>query len=425
MSEVTKNKLSKFQYKPVSNDQSKNATINEEGAASDSGVIPSKEDDDKTAVTPMNRLTWKDFMEPTGAAEEDTQISPNERIMWDIKPGNLYDNALSPMMARKGRKRARSSSPISSPAHDDPKTPAVNIKKLAKALKSPHADPTLELWDRYSLNKTDTHTTPVGLANPALAQLMISSSPRPSKESLGSPGARNLRRAVSSGLNGPKRRKIEMTRACSTGSNSQREMEAASKSSLVTHLLDSVNSSIQEVSPEPPMARSPSPKKRARSPVKESTPCRRAAARGKRADSFSDYDDDFDDDTFMELEASMTAPPPIQSAVRPNKTEPDDTSDKAQTKHEASTGDEFGDLDDDIFNAEELRNARQQASADTLRPPSAKKPAPGTNPKSGGGSDDFEDEFGDLDDEGIDFDAVELAATQSLERAKNSTQTVR
>jgi DNA replication ATP-dependent helicase Dna2 len=424
VSEVTKNKLNKFQYKPVSNDQSKDATINEEAPASDSGVIPSKEDDDKTAVTPMNRLTWKDFMEPTGAAEEDTHISPNERIMWDSKPGNLYDNALSPMMARKSRKRARSSSPISSPAHDDIKTPAVNVKKLAKALKSPHADPTLELWDRYSLNKSDTHTTPVGLANPALAQLMISSSPRPSKESLGSPRPRNLRRAVSSGLNGPKRRKIEMTRACSTGSNSQREMEAASKSSLVTHLLDSVNSSIQEASPEPPMARSPSPKKRVRSPVKESTPCR-AAAEEKAPDSFSDYDDDFDDDTFMELEASITAPAPIQFPDRPNKTELEDTCNKAQEKHETSTGEEFGDLDDDIFNEEELNNARPQASADALRSPSPKKPTAATKPKSGRGSAEFEDEFSDLDDEDIDFDAVELAATQSLERAKSSTQTVR
>lgn len=424
VSDVTKNKLSKFQYKPAQNDPSKDATADEKEAADDD-VIPSKDDDEKTATTPMNRLTWKDFMEPSGATEEETHISPNERIMWDSKPDTLYANALSPMLARRGRKRARSSSPISSPAADNPKTPAVNVKKLAQALKSPHADPTLELWDRYSLSKNETHTTPVGLANPALAQLMISSSPRPSKDSAGNHSSGNLRRAVSYGLNGPKRRKIEKTKSCGSGSNSQREMEAASKSSLVTQLLDSVNSSIQEPSPEEPkqlIPESPSPRKKRRSPLKDSTPCR-AGIGSKAPDILSDYgDEDFDDDTFMELEASINGPRSVDPAD-PAKDGIEGGGSQAHIGRNAAVADEFGDFDDGDFDAANLTTVtRAKPSADTGQPVS---PAAATISRADDVTDDFDDEFGDLDNGDIDFDAVELAATQSVKRAQTSTQSVR
>ena len=426
MSEVTKKKLSKFQYSPAQNDEPKDSTTDEKEIDADGSVLPSKEEDDKAAATPMNRLTWKDFMDPSGAAEEEAHISPNERIMWDSKPDTLYADALSPMLARKSRKRARSSSPISSPAHDNPTTPAVNVKKLAQALKSPHADPTLELWDRYSLGKNEAHTTPVGLANPALAQLMISSSPRPHRDVVGNHGPASLRRAASHGLNGPKRRKMEKTRSYCGGSNSQREMEAASKSSLVTQLLDSVNSSIQEPGPEEMkeliMPTSPSPRKKRRSPIKDSTPCRRGTE-SKAPDVLSDYgDDDFDDDTFMELEATMTGSRP---AVALASDDLEAAVDAAQVNQNVGAADEINDLDDEDFDAIDLTpSAQPKAPVNTHRGVSPKKAAAIMTSRSDDKSDDFDDEFGDLDDGDIDFDAVELAATQSVARAQNSTQSV-
>lgn len=426
MSEVTKKKLSKFQYKPAQNDQPEDSTTDEKETAGDGSLLPSKEDNNGTTTTPITRLTWKDFMEPSGAAEEEAHISPNERIMWDSKPDTLYGDALSPMLARKSRKRARSSSPVSSPAPpDNPKTPAVNVKKLAQALKSPHADPTLELWDRYSLGKNEARTTPVGLANPTLAQLMISSSPRPHKDAVGDHGPGSLRRTVSHGLNGPKRRKIQKTRSCCDGSNSQRQMEAASKSSLVTQLLDSVNSSIQEPEPEEPkqlIPSSPSPRKKRISPVKDSTPCR-MGVESKVPDTISDYgDDDFDDDTFLELEASVNGP-------RPHVDLTSDGLEGAANETQDRTIDVvegIDDLDDEDFDGIDLTpRALPKPPTNTHQPMSPKKTTAAVISKPEGKADDFDDEFGDLDDGDIDFDAVELAATQSVAKAQTSTQSVR
>lgn len=424
VAEVTKNKLSKFQYQKrqaeeVENDASKAAEADTaDGTPSKTGTkaIDDKNGTAAAAATPANRLTWRDFMAPATSVEEDTNESPNERIMWDSKPDRLYGNAFSPVMARKGkgRKRARSSSPVSSPAGGATaaldKTPTVNVKKLAQALRSPHTDPTLELWDRYSLTKAEGHPAPVGLDNPALAQLVISSSPRPSKkDSMAAGDSRsNLRRAVSQGLHGNKKRKIEKTRSFSGSIDSQREMEAASKSSLVTQLLDSVNSSMQgsDASPEPKanpseaLVGSPSPKKRAReSPV--------PAPKTFQANELSsDYgDDDFDDDTLMELEATINEPGQTQAP----KVEANQDTPKARTATESFEG-----LDDDVFDgADALVTAAQQPR----RSPRKAAPGPKATPvKPGAGEFDDDDEFGDLDDGDIDFDAVELAATQSLQQ---------
>ncbi|KAI6784248.1 DNA replication ATP-dependent helicase/nuclease-like protein [Emericellopsis cladophorae] len=398
VAEVTKQKLSKFQCQ----------ALEDETPASpmDDTVLPSKE----TATTPANRLTWRDFMEPSDTTvETDEHTSPNERIGWDSKPDTLYANALSPLLARRKGKRARSSSPISSPGHEKPTTPAVNVKELAQALKSPHADPTLELWDRYALNKNESHTTPLGLANPALAQLMVSSSPRTSRES--GKAQPNLRRAMSYGLHGSKRRKIEKKNSCGGTTTSQEEMEAASKSMLVNSLLDTMNSSMQTPSPAgssskvnpadatPKAAQhlpqSPTARKTRRSPTK-TVPSQAQIA----LDVFSDYgDDDFDDETFMELEASLTQAPRVDAPVVKDN----------------ATLDEFGDLEDDDLDDATLLLATQAMKEET---PSPKKAKPQANSLSMAGPHILDEDFGDLDDD-PDFDAVMEAATQSVEKAQS------
>lgn len=425
VSTVTKNKLNKFQYQPRPDDLSKDdatddARTNGLDAEKRSPQSRSKSRD-TSAVTPVTRLTWQDLIEPNGAAQDNTNTSPNERLMWDNKQDPGYASALSPMVARKGRKRARSSSPTSSPAADKPTTPAVNVKKLAKALKSPHADPTLELWDRYSLNGSESVNTPMGIANPALAHLMVSSSPRPLKETTGQHqhGDASLRRVVSCGQNWPKRRKIEKPKSGSQASGEQRELEAASKSSLVTALLDTVTSSIHDLSHDEGMGQileSPSPKKRRLSAAKNASPRRPSDNKNPLA-PLSDYgDDDFDDDTFMELEASIAASQlPVSAA--PTRVDSPKSKDNRQMVDQTTNKDEFDDLDDGIFDdAEDL-------IAGALSQHFPQTPAKASH-HVGTRSDpvDLDDEFGGDFDGDIDFEAVEMAATQLAQPPKVSSQ---
>src|SRR5699024_618799 len=109
------------------------------------------------------------------------------------------------------RKRARSSSPISSPM-GKASSPIINVKKLAQALKSPHPDPTLELWDRYTLSGAG-EATPHDTSAAGLNDMFETSSPRPVGRNPNVTPQREsaLRRAItSSRLNFNKRRKIEV-----------------------------------------------------------------------------------------------------------------------------------------------------------------------------------------------------------------------
>ncbi|OAQ73999.2 DNA replication helicase Dna2 [Pochonia chlamydosporia 170] len=406
VSDVTKTKLSKFQYKPSNDDSTTSAMGEASGTPTKTKDVPSTGATVAgNAITPVTRLNWSDLPEPNALpAENEVDISPNDKLLWNNQQDTLYAAALSPMMPRKGKKRARSSSPTSSPATDKGSFPAVNVDKLKTALRSPHADPTLELWDRYSLNGPEIMTTPKGAVNPVLAQLMVSSSPKPSKDTSGRRGDANLRRAISCGLNWPKRRKVERSKSGSQSSSQQREMEAASKSSLVTALLDTVTSSINEPSPsrtQEQLMQSPSPKKRKVSPENAETPCR-AKTTPQPSSSTSDYgDDDFDDDTFMELEASMqvtstTNSPPLNSI---DKKEPDQRRPvQWQTDKSMDLLEEFNGIENDGEHGLAISTPKRQS---TTFQTSKVQESPG-------------DEFGDDLDVDIDFDAVELAATQSL-----------
>ncbi|KND88175.1 DNA replication ATP-dependent helicase/nuclease DNA2 [Tolypocladium ophioglossoides CBS 100239] len=408
ISEVTKSKLNKFQYQ-----LRQDADTSDDGPAGEGPGSPSKRSHGDSTVTPPTRLDWRDLVESSAPIEEETDMSPNDKIMWNNKQDSLYASALSPMLARK-RKRARSSSPTSSPLADKPNSPTVNVAKLTKALQSPHADPTLELWDRYSLNGPENAISPAGAVNPTLAQLMMSSSPKTSKDASARRGDSNLRRAVSCGLNWPKRRNVERSKLGSQGSGEKRDLEAASKSSLVTALLDTVTSSFNDEYPDDTRDQdtdSPSPKKRPLCPTSTRSPCR--AAGGDVDPPASDYgDDDFDDDTFMELEANMNDVNPgnAPTALNPGtpRQEPSETK-----KQQPMTTDEFEDLDDGIFDDEE-------GLPNNLQPVASKNIPPATTPKAQRTKSVVQgspgDEFGGDFDGDIDFDAVELAATQSVQQ---------
>lgn len=317
------------------------------------------------------------------------------------------------MLPRRGTKRARSSSPTSSPAAEKAALPRSNVKKLTNALKSPHADPTLELWDRFSLSVNANQATTPGLAaNPALADLMVSSSPRPSKAMQSRRGESGLRRAASCGVNVPKRRRLEKSTSGSQSSRGQRDLEAASKSSLVTALLDTVTSSMQDLSQgeiSTPTQGLPRPKKDEAQPQisrsgGDGFTSNSVEPKPKPGDS-SDYGDDdfdFDDDTFMELEASLDVPPSSKKETPLPSSKPSATTATKQIQTEEN---EFDELGDELF--EDL-----DASADHNNSTFTKK----ESNKSTSKPQDLEDEFDDDFAADIDFEAVEFAATQSVQQ---------
>ncbi|KZL84995.1 dna replication atp-dependent helicase dna2 [Colletotrichum incanum] len=458
VSDKTKSKLNQFQFQSAATTE---ALDQENGSGNEDGIRQTRDD---IAITPTTKLSWRDLMESNAPKEDDTQLSPSERILWNNerdKSDRTYAAALSPMMPRKGRKRARSSSPISSPAsHEQPATPAVNVKKLSEALKSPHADPTLELWDRFSLT-SNGNVTPLGISNPTLANLMFSSSPRNPKNAAPSAGDSSLRRAISCGLNWPKRRRVDRSDTPSLTSTLTRETTDSSKNSLVTALLDTVTGSMHENSPpqesEPSMdheVESPSPKKRKTATMRPPTlsPSRKPLGamklplpgnttslsvaqdlgldvKGNAAPAKSDYGDadfddfdEFDDDTFLELEASISLSNPKQDARQSTPTPaPPLKSVQPVQKDDVSLDDEFGDLDDDIFEAAETIMESAEINAVSQTPTSTKLPA--AESVSVPPQDELEDVFGDDFGGDFDFDAAELAATQSAQQPHASSTT--
>lgn len=365
---------------------------------------------------------------------------------------------------KKGRKRARSSSPTSSPMSKTD-SPVVNIKKLAQALKSPHPDPTLDLWDRYTLGGVGGATDSQDGSGMGLHDLFATGSPRPAGRTAGvTPQAESsLRRAVpSSRLHFNKRRKLEPEEETPTDAG----RGGASKYSLVTSLLDSVTSSMQEPqgnqgsspllnkenarqgSPRG-SAGSPSPRKRTRASPPSSPPCsiqpRNERAGSEAADiapkptglpiSTDEFgDDDFDDELFMDIDAQVgattaqAAPDTMKPAERPqprksprksprkNVYPPPRAMPPAQAASAAAAEDV--DFDDDDLDDDALMELADQAAPANSSIPAPLGSGPRTKqtdaPAAADASllveDDMdEDDFGD----DADWDAVELAATQA------------
>lgn len=314
---------------------------------------------------------------------------------------------------------------MSSPATDKPNAPAVNIRKLARALKSPHADPTLELWDRYSLAANDSPATAIGLTNPNLAQLMVSSSPRPPRDMTASRETSSLRRTVSCGVHVPKRRRIEKPKLGSQGSWGQRDLEAASKSSLVSALLETVTSSMQDLSQEDmatPLAESPSPKKKNHTVSHTVKPPNLPTEQAKPPENLDCFDDDFDDDLFMEIEKNITAtqevqavqfPPrkPLQEQKQSAWLRPEILSTNTKRPNTVSTRDALGELKGDIFeDAESMTETAAPSRAESQKPSQPAK--------------EFDEEFGDDFSDDLDYEAIEIAATQSTKKTTSSVVNV-
>lgn len=365
-----------------------------------------------------------------GAEDAEKQLkntSPDERLEWYIEQGQTAADT-SPLVPRRGKKRARSSSPVSSPA-------------VARALKSPRTDPALDLWNRFSVGAPDSKNH-LGATNPVLAHLMVSSSPRSLKDAVPTHGESGLRRAISCGSHWPKRRRVESM----AEADPAKERGRTSKSSMVTALLETVNSEINksdEMEEENFDMDSPSFKKR-RPPVDTGaspTPAAsqelpEASVTTAKIDServqdmedartpTSDYgDDDFDDDTMLELDASLLSGQiEASSCFAVEHALATGTVQEPEKRQEDSCSDEFDDLDDDLLAAATEGMLAKATPGLTSKADLAMttKDAP-----LDGGTDDSEDTYEDDFGGDFDFEAVELAATQSAGQKASSLMPVR
>ncbi len=381
-----------------------------------------------STATPLARLAWQDLMVTNDSSSKEEEDSPpSDRLLWHTDRDSLA-SIISPMLTRKGKKRARSSSPTSSPSNSKPNTPAVNVRRLREALKCQHADPALELWDRLSLNKVADDTP--GIANPVLAHLMASSPSRRSNDGAAVQSESGLRRAISCGTHWPKRRRVEKPGADSPSRRSPHKKEASSKDSMVTALLQSVNGEITKsnaLQTRRQTQMSPSPTKRTGRDQSISPPRKQGTSRdiedaapyGRVQATTSDYgDDDFDEDTILELDNSLlhVHTDEASSAHAPRSSHniaPREAARQADAFH-----DEFGDLDDDVFaGAEDIIaeiESKHTSPSDNGHPRPANEAALRISDDPQGGLEQAEDLYGDDFGADFDFEAAECAATQSL-----------
>lgn len=169
--------------------------------------------------TPVGRLPLTELLASGyDTSRQHLNLTPVERVLWDNSPVSS-----EPSRSRtRGKKRAHSSSPASSSQNDtschlESSKPQIDPQALQKTMKTPKADPTEDLWSRYSL-KTGTaeKRSPSAPTTLAFTQLIHSSSPQTPASHLQSKDGGGLRRALSCiewPTSAAKRRKLQRSGA--------------------------------------------------------------------------------------------------------------------------------------------------------------------------------------------------------------------
>jgi len=433
-------------------------------------------------ATPSGRLALPELiaMSDVGSVAQLQLKTPDDRVTWDHDINASNSSAVSYVAPpRKGNKRARSSSPMSSPAHTSSHFAAnpthVDLQHLS--LKTPQTGPGLDLWSGYAVGTNKP--TPRGHQNPLFAHLMETTSSPQGADRGSSVREGTLRRSLSCGTQFPKRRRVGGLEGHSNADIFSESTKAPpTKLSRVSALLDGIK--VKDTSPRKPAfsngpsSSSPAPRSKgwietdeaslalkivdapqneqssARSPSRpEVIPQQMgvSAASQKLSPASSDYGD-FDDDIFDDeaLVAAMqsnnrTTHQTSSSSKRTNPMRPvaEQAPSMALAESKATTSviveeeeDEFGDWDDEIFAAdvEDIVAKYEEAqplpvaagdSGAARQVTAIEEDSGGKAITNGFGSDD---EYGDdLDD--VDFVLAEAAATQSLHNSASSFPPVR
>jgi len=348
--------------------------------------------------TPATRLPLADLI---GNADDSNKRNtalaktPEEHLLWVTNLGGSQKRAVAP--ERRNKKRARSSSPLSSQQEKE----TFDLNNLHQSLKTPQADPAADLWSTYAGNANGHDIAAEGI-NVAFAHLIETSSPH-SSATAGSVGG--LRRWASCGVEWPtsnkKRRRTtgvfrEQKNNTLVGSD---ELPKKSRIGLLVEQLEGLAKPTRQAVPNAPSSSSPlrepnglredphgSPLQRL-APIDEDleeprlqpeSPQRnKAASQARRtavlspASSSSEFGDgDIDMDTLVEIESTLRTiapekahieatekpaalpssqayelppPPQINSAIEPSK--------HCASTHIDDDFDDFGD-DEDLFAAD-------------------------------------------------------------------------
>lgn len=383
--------------------------------------------------TPAGKLALLDLIGMGDVRRSVQAISPDERIEWDNEKSST-DGGSATRGIRRAKKRARSSSPIGSPA-----TASAHFKAKTETF-NPQLDPGSEIWGRYSLNGSGT-TTPQGPV-PTLAHIMPTSSPRPSKDGTTPRSISGFRRANSCGNQFPKRRRVGghenddvFTEPMNVGPSKlsvliERVQEGLTQPKSYLENRTSVPSSPQEIQPvQDEIMKEVSPKV----PVRKSSD----------SSDYGEFDDDELDATLLEeivaapitdpeskADPAMTTPvppPPIRRLLV-QETSFSTVGSKSEDKTVKADRDEFDDSDDDTFYAglEQIASQFDKRAQHVNPETPAVKNDSGLSPREIPASKaDSEDEFGDDGLDELDFEEAEASATQSIQQTANSLIPVR
>lgn len=242
----------------------KENAVQHEGQRSGQKLLASQEASKQPArefpSTPAGRVPLADLIgDNEDHQEASPRRSPLEAVSWDRSPRGSNDSFMTPVM-RRGKKRARSSSPASSSQKIKTTKPAFDLQNLQASLKTPQNDPVAEFESRYFAR--NRHQTPSKPSSSAAPDFMHSSSPQTPALSGGE--SAKLRRTASCGIaypRGSKRRKMsredkpvlkENPKDNASISEKQGELEAISR------LLDSINDGLQSASRSPSQRDGPS-----------------------------------------------------------------------------------------------------------------------------------------------------------------------
>ena len=156
--------------------------------------------------TPLGRVPLKDLMNEEDALHKTPECSPMDRVQWNPSPSDQGEpcSFITPK-AKRGHKRARSSSPAAPAAPFD-------LQNLQGSLASDPADPALDVEKRYfSRAKLETPNRPTASASADFAH-----SSSPNAPSMGSTESAKLRRTVSCGMEWPSRKRRKISRRGAT-----------------------------------------------------------------------------------------------------------------------------------------------------------------------------------------------------------------
>ncbi|KAI9801004.1 MAG: hypothetical protein M1825_003538 [Sarcosagium campestre] len=166
--------------------------------------------------TPANRLPLAQLLgnnEDGPSAASKISSTPDEQVYWKQirSPNSSASIEATPVPSvPRGQKRARTSSPLSSP-HEHPESssdirvaPDPQAAHAQESFKKQQTDPAAELWDRYSVTRrTGDRSEPCADPFSACAHLFDGCSPRPKNGDWPPGAAAGLKRSASCGIEWP------------------------------------------------------------------------------------------------------------------------------------------------------------------------------------------------------------------------------